>query len=86
MARKEESGSGPHCEGPRVSEKDQSKEGRSQPQEQTRREGTQESTEWDRIPPLFQGKMPLLAPQGWEARLGDLLQSTEQGSVVKDCI
>lgn len=53
MARKEESGSGPHCEGPRVSEKDQSKEGSSQPQEQTRWEGTQESTEWDRIPPLF---------------------------------
>ena len=53
MARKEESGSGQHCEGPRVSKKDQSKEGRSQPQEQTRREGTQESTEWDRIPPLL---------------------------------
>ena len=41
---------------------------------------------WDRVPPLFQGKMPLLAPLGWEARLGDLLQNTEQGSIVKDCI
>ena len=63
MARKEESGSGPHCEGPRVSEKDQSKEGRSQPQEQTRREGTQESRVGQNTP-TFLGENASSGPTG----------------------
>ena len=85
MARKEESGSGPHCEGPERQRRIRERKGDRSPKNRPGEGALRKAHSGTECPQFSRGKC-LLAPPGWEARLGDLLQNTEQGSIVKDCI
>lgn len=65
MAKKKESGSGPHCEGSwSVRVRTVSKEGDRSPKNRPGERVLREATEWDRILPTFLGENASPGPTG----------------------